>query len=256
MLQYNQIMIKNNLYRIILTYVEYILPKRRYKLSYEELSDLTKSFLGKRYTIPTLRKELSILRHTGLIASRMRYRKKVDVLSVDGKMFIAPALPKMKNEPWDGKWRVIVCNIPAGDKYSRKMLAEKLSRLGFKKIFRATYLSPHKHTGVLHRYATELGIRQYVLLFEAETLGMEAHAAQRAWKLDAINGQYRRFIASAKKSLKKTNDKYWPLTAKRIEQKFIAVYSQDPNFPDELLPSGWLAPRAHDYFKKIINSYK
>jgi len=249
-------MTKKNLYRVLLTYIGYILPTRRYKLSYEELSDLTKKYLGKRYTIPTLRKELSILRKKGLITGKKRYNKKVDILSVDGKMLIAPALPKMKTEPWDNKWRVIVCNIPAGDKYSRVSLFEKLSQLGYKKIFRATLICPHNNLSVLHRYTTELGIRQYVLLFEAENLGMEAHTASRAWKLDAINDQYRHFISAAKKALTQTNNKYWPLTAKKLEQNFIVIYVQDPNFPDELLPSGWLAPRAYDYFRKIVSSYK
>ncbi len=246
---------KNDLYRLLLTYVEYILPQRKYKLAYGELSDLTKQYLGKRYTIPTLRKEMSILRKNKLIISRKRYRKGIDILSVDGKMFIAPALPKMKTEPWDDKWRVAVCNIPSKDTFSQKKLTDKLLELGFKKIFRSTYLSPHKNLGVLHRYATELGIRQYILLFEAETLSMEAHAAERAWKLDRINKDYRKFISKAKDALKKTDGKYWPLSAKRLERKFISIYSQDPNFPDELLPCGWNAPRAHEYFKKIVSSY-
>ena len=248
-------MTKNNLFRVILTYIEYILPKRRYKLSYEELSELTKKYLGRRYTIPTLRKEMSILKSRGLIAHKLRYGKKVPILSVDGKMLVAPALPKMKNEPWDNKWRVAVCNIPSDDKYSRKMLAAKLQELGFKKIFRATYISPHSRLGVLHRYTTELGVRQYIMLLETDTLDMEAHVALRAWQLDSINKQYCQFIALAKNALKKAKSDYWPLTAKRLEQKFIAIYACDPSFPDELLPCAWHAPTALTYFKKLTQSY-
>jgi len=242
-------------YYPILTYIHYVLPKDRYKFSYVKLQKYIKDFTGLNYKITTLRKEISILRSTGFLTTKNRYRKPVLTLTTDGKFFIAPALPKMKNEPWDKKWRVVIANVPTADREYYIKLQVKLFDLGFRKVFRGTFISPHPYLATVHRYATNLGIRQFLLMFDTDSLEQEARTIQRTWNLDKIDKKYREFIAKSKRKFTKNNCADWPLIAKILELEFIKIYKTDPHFPDELLPALWHGNSAYIEFKKISRSY-
>lgn len=246
---------KNKHYYPILTYIHYVLPKQRYKFSYVKMQEYVEDFTRRSYTIPTLRKEMCYLRSADFIASKKRYTKTVPILTTNGKLFIAPALPKMKQEPWDGKWRVVVANVPTIERDLYQKLQKKMVDYNFCRALRGTYISPYPNLGVVHRYSTELGLRQFLMLFETLSVEQEARTIQRFWDTDELNKKYRNFISTARKFSKKKDCDEWPLKAKYLERTFIDIYSTDPNLPEELLGPNWSAPKAMRVFRKITKSY-
>jgi len=236
----------------ILIFIGFCLPEIGYKFSYSQMLKIFADFYGINYSIKTLRKEFSNLKKAGLITAAFRYRKKIPALTRGGRLKIIPRLPHKKFDPWDSKWRMVIFSIPEPERKYRLTLQQKLSDLSFQKIQKGVYISPHPLLRTISRTATELGIRQNLTLIEADKIDRERVAIQKIWNLSEINQQYRNFIHQAQKLKPK---KFWPLSAKQLEQKFSQIYQQDPHLPADLLPKDWQANRAYRIYKKIATSY-
>lgn len=246
----------NDFQKGILVYINYIVPQKRFKLSHADLQCALKFTLGKKYSLGTLRKETSKLRSAELIISKPRYRKQVPVLSVEGKLKIAPTLPYKSFGDWDKLWRIVFVQTPNSDRRDQIRFANNLLELGFKRLQKHVFISPHALLPSAHRIATYLGIRQYCLMFETSDLRGQEQIIDKVWNLDKIEKRYKKFIGTTNSYLVKRKSDYWPFVAKKLERIFIDIYSDDPHLPQELLPTSWPADKAYKVFKKITNSYK
>ena len=48
---------------------------------------------------------------------------------------------------------------------------------------------------------------------------------------------------------------FWPIQAKNLEKEFVTLYSDDPQLPEEFLPSSFKGKEAYGIFKALANSY-
>jgi len=183
----------------ILIFIGYCLPETDYKFSYSQIQKIFQDCYGISYSIKTLRKEVSRLKKTDLLTTAYRYRQKIPAITREGRLKILPRLPHKKFDPWDGVWRIVIFSIPERERKYRLILQKKLAELGFQKIQKGVYISPHPLLKAIGRCATELGIRQYLTLIEADKIDREKTAIQKIWRLEEINQQYKQFIRQAKK---------------------------------------------------------
>ncbi len=241
-----------NLQEKILIFIGYCLPEVGYKFSYQKMRRVFIEFYQAYYSIPTLRKELSNLKRAELITYRTRYRKKIPVLTRQGRLKIIPRLPYKKFEPWDKKWRIVIFSIPERERSFRTQLQKRLGELDFQKIKKGVYISPHPLLGAINRLTNELGIRQYLTMIEAEKIDQEKRAIQKIWDLDKVNLEYKEFIKDAGKIRRQ---KFWPLSAKQLEQKFYQIYQKDPHLPERFLLDNWYGDRAYKIYREIATSY-
>lgn len=243
-----------NLSTKILIYLADILPKVGHKFDYAQMQEILEKFYGQPHPLSTLRKEMSLLKKQGFIEYQSRYRKPVPVLSRAGKLRITPYLPFKKFGDWDGKWRIVLFHIPAYDHSSRKIFHETLKNLGFQKIQKGAYISPHPFLPTVRRVANELGIKQYLAIFETSDIDQEQKTISKIWQLDKINIEYAEFIKLARKSAANKSIT-WPFKAWELEQKFYQTYKKDPHLPKELLPKDWQGEKAYKKYKEIVMSH-
>ena len=241
-----------NLSEKILIFIGFCLSEIGYKFSYQKMADIFKKYYQTHHSITTLRKEFSNLKRAGLITFKTRYHRPIPILSRGGRLKITPHLPFKKFGHWDNKWRVVIFNIPEIDRLSRTILRQKLLELGFKKIQKGVYISPYPFFPTINRLATELGIRQYLTLIEAEKIDREKSAIAKIWNLNQINQEYQDFIREAQETKRHP---FWSLEAKILEQKFYEIYKKDPHLPKELLPSDWQGDEGYRIYKEIVMSY-
>jgi len=239
----------------ILIYVHYRLPHDGHKLSYQKLSDCLDGACHRHFSISTLRKEMSLLKKSGLITTKLRYRKPVPILSLDGKLTISTLLSYKKFGPWDNKWRVVIFSVPEREKGYRLLFQSEIEQLGFKKFGRNVYISPHAFLTSAKRIAAKYALDPYCTFIEAIKIENQSYAVEKIWHLDEINLKYKKFIATTKTTLKKYRQPYWPFFAKQLESEFASLYREDPHLPEELLPKGWLGTDACQIFKKVLRSY-
>ena|SRR3989338_8503040 len=145
-------------------------------------------------------------------------------LTLLGKKQIQKEFPLLgwRKKPWDGKWRIVMYDLPEKDRYKRDALRRVLKKLGMGQWQLSVWVSPHpiqdKIYGLLKRY----GLENYCGVYEAKRLVGEddREFARRIWDLDELNRSYQRGEVAMEELM------------------------DDPFLPKELLPENWYWEKA------------
>lgn len=78
---------------------------------------------------------------------------------------------KVRDEKWDGKWRIVIFDIPETNKRIRQALRETLRALEFWPLQKSVWISKKDYTKELRRWVRELGLSKHILTFETKDLG-------------------------------------------------------------------------------------
>lgn len=70
----------------------------------------------------------------------------------------------LKNENWDGKWRLVIFDIPESKRRLRNTLRQKLKEWGFKYWQKSLWASKKDIAGPLREFIDELGLSDLVLV--------------------------------------------------------------------------------------------
>lgn len=143
---------------------------------------------------------------------------------------------------WNGKWYLVIYDIPEEKKRERRILRDLLNKLGFGQLQKSVYVSPFNFLGEVKKIIRDYHLSDYVVLAITDKLGTkEARVlANRVWKLNKINQEYRDLLEALKKSNKK--DLYF---------RYLDILGRDPQLPKELLPEDWNGVEAHRLFEKL-----
>jgi len=79
-------------------------------------------------------------------------------------------LEKTKSDKWDGKWRVLVFDIPEKHKDYREFLRAELVEYGFKPLQKSVWISPYRSAEELRNSIEDRGMERWVKLLVAETV--------------------------------------------------------------------------------------
>ena len=70
-----------------------------------------------------------------------------------------------KQRKWDGKWRMIIFDIPNSKKAARDALRQKLNQLQFYPIQKSVFLTPYECEREIDFICSVFEVRKYVLIF-------------------------------------------------------------------------------------------
>ena len=70
-------------------------------------------------------------------------------------------LEKLRQGKWDGRWRVIIFDIPETLKKWREYLRKELKQLGFYPLQESVYITPYPVTGELDEVLKEWNLRKH-----------------------------------------------------------------------------------------------
>lgn len=130
---------------------------------------LMKMMFGRGKYKPKFKKEvvrlnLCRLKKQGLIARNPK--KKVYYLTEEGKelvVFIEDRLVLL-NAPWDGKFRIVVFDIPENKKGWRRWLRQQLSFLQFQMLQESVYIGKRPLPQGFYQEINDLGLNRYVFV--------------------------------------------------------------------------------------------
>ena len=74
---------------------------------------------------------------------------------------------------WDGKWRVVIFDVPENEKRKRDVLRDELRLLGFYRIQMSVYVYPFECTEVIRGISSRLNIKRSVLIMISEIIENE-----------------------------------------------------------------------------------
>ncbi len=75
------------------------------------------------------------------------------------------------DEKWDGKWRLVVWDIPEKRRQARDLLRFKLKQLGFKQWQQSIWASKINCTKLLRDFIKKVGIEDWVMVIESDNIG-------------------------------------------------------------------------------------
>lgn len=74
---------------------------------------------------------------------------------------------------WDGKWRVVIFDVPENCKSKRDILRRELKALGFYRIQMSVYVYPFECTQAIRKISSYLNIKKSVLIMISEIIENE-----------------------------------------------------------------------------------
>jgi len=127
------------------------------------------------YGIPELKKSslsqaLKRLRENGLI-ELIDDKELIIRLTDIGRDKILWEKIKNSNEKWDGKWRVVIWDIPEKRRVARDLLRYKLKQLGFERLQKSVWACQKNCTKELREFIRKVGIGDWVIVMEANDIG-------------------------------------------------------------------------------------
>jgi phenylacetic acid degradation operon negative regulatory protein len=175
---------------------------------------------------------------------------------------------EVEHKQWDGKWRLVVYNIPERQRALRDKLRVKLHSLGFAKLSTSLWIAPHDIRTEINEYLKDRGMVRYVETFVAEYTGVRhpREFAPLVWSIKDLAKKYAVFVDkcssvyAAFKRAEKTGGES-DLTecfAQRfcMTAEYVALRLEDPMLPLELLPENWVGLRAQKLHDTLLNILK
>ncbi len=214
----------------------------------------------------TIYKAVSRLEENGLLRKFNKDRKVHLRLTAKGRKVINEhrASDRKPLPVWDHKWRIIIFDIPEEKKHLGRMLRRFLISIGFGKVQRSVWISPHDLQKTVQRYANKLNLSKYIYLMAVDSFRSipEREMANRCWNIEKLHQDYLDLIEQYKKlredakKLKsdpssKNND-LLTILKNRLEWDYDSILLRDPRLPSELLPDQWGGEKARIYINQYI----
>lgn len=76
-----------------------------------------------------------------------------------------------ENKKWDGKWRLVIWDIPEKRRLARDLLRYKLKQLGFTQWQKSVWASKVNCTRILRDLIRKVGIGDWVMVIESDNVG-------------------------------------------------------------------------------------
>lgn len=139
---------------------------------YVRLEDFSYHHYRYIYGIPELKKSslsqaLKRLREGGLIEKTKVNGNIIFKLTTEGSFLIND---KFEDKDWDGKWRVVIFDIPEQKRVIRNLFRRNLKKWDFKPLQKSVWISKRNVFNKLESYIKDLGIEKWVIVMEVNRL--------------------------------------------------------------------------------------
>ena len=218
-----------------------------------------------------IRLGLSRMARHGVFAVRRSGRRSYYSLNAKGMKWMEQGRVRafeVKRRKWDGKWRLLVYNIPETMRELRSKLRYKLQSMGFANMSASVWVSPHDLEASLLQYLEQDNMLDKVETFTADYTGQhcEKELAARIWKIEELSSRYNTFLRRYGKLLSlygtsaKAGRTMSPADcfAQRfcMTAEYVALRLEDPMLPAELLPDNWVGIRTEKVYKNLLHLLK
>ena len=160
----------------------------------------------------------------------------------------------LAKKKWDGKWRMVIFDVPGRKNWKRDRLREKLKQLGFGMWQKSVYITPHPISDDFYETLQIMGMISYTVVVEVKQLkGLSLkEIAYSVWKIDKLEEKYWCWTMDVEKFLEKTKK------TKEQKEQLINDYEmllmEDPALPKEILPYDWVGEKANSVYKTLLNT--
>jgi phenylacetic acid degradation operon negative regulatory protein len=142
----------------------------------------------------------AVLRVTqqGWLEARTKRGKRYYALTEPGRrrmLEAAERIYKFKRVDWDGKWRMLVYNLPESRHELRNQIRQELKWLGWGSLSNSAWITPNNIVDITQEHLRSYRVNRHIEIFEAQHLGFsdEQELVKKCWDLSEIEARYRQF---------------------------------------------------------------
>ncbi|MEH7225501.1 PaaX family transcriptional regulator C-terminal domain-containing protein [Bacillus sp. JJ1566] len=167
-----------------------------------------------------------------------------------------------QNHIWDQKWRILTYSFPEEKREIRNKIRKELIWTGFGNLTNSTLVTPNPVEDQVKEMIRVYGIEEYAFLFTSSSIVTHDNQSiiDIGWDLDMVRDEYQTFIDKFTPKFDELREKALNNTLKDEEcfiERTVLVHEyrkflyQDPGFPRDLLPQGWIGIKARELFWNI-----
>ena len=130
---------------------------------------------GKKYSKLQYKNSFQYLKRNGHISVSKNRDDKIEIKLTDKghsqiKKFRLEKLEIPKPKNWDGKWHVLIFDVPNTNTSARRALQEKVKELGLRQLQKSVWIYPYKFEDEIVFIANLFGIDKYVEILTVEKI--------------------------------------------------------------------------------------
>ncbi len=208
---------------------------------------------GLQYNTNNFYKTVERLEKKGLLKKSRKEKKIYLQLTDQGKKVVRnhQRAGSRPTRSWDGKWRVVIFDIPERKADERRYFRNYLKTLGFRKVQRSTWLTPYNFQKLIDHFSLKMKISDYIYQMTVEQFRGLSNVAisQTFWPIKRINTEYHTLQKEYSSRFAQLQQNKGNLTAsiaifrKQLLLSLIwdyqAIAARDPHLPEEVLPEKW-----------------
>ncbi|HUK88778.1 MAG TPA: PaaX family transcriptional regulator C-terminal domain-containing protein [Blastocatellia bacterium] len=214
------------------------------------------------FTDGAVRAAVARVTQQGWIEAKTKSNKRYYALTERGRRRMAEAaerIYKFKREHWDGRWRILVYNIPEKKHELRSQIRQELKWLGWGSLSNSAWITPNNIVDRTIEHLKSYRIDKYVEIFDATHLAFseDQELLKKCWDLTAIDAGYRKFISIYQPRLAEAEVSPPPPDRAFVEKTMLVHEYRKFLFIDPRLPSEMCAPFTHgeDVSKLFLDYY-
>ncbi|MEO8487315.1 MAG: PaaX family transcriptional regulator C-terminal domain-containing protein [Betaproteobacteria bacterium] len=205
------------------------------------------------------------LARDGWLAAESRGRRSRYKVTAAGAARFAHAFHRVYDapfEPWNGEWEAVVVHGDRVGPAMRRHLRDELGWAGFALLAPGVYLRPARDDGAATRIVDALDAARWVTGFAARDSANAASSglaarAEGAYALEALAGDYRRFLArysgvadALARRVRPTPDQAFAIRTLLVHA-YRRVRLRDPQLPRAVLGTDWPGGPAYTLCQAI-----
>ncbi|MEH7235669.1 PaaX family transcriptional regulator [Bacillus sp. JJ1562] len=167
-----------------------------------------------------------------------------------------------QNHIWDQKWRILTYSFPEEKREIRNKIRKELIWTGFGNLTNSTLVTPNPVEEQVKEMIKVNGIEEYAFLFTSSSIVTHDNQSiiDIGWDLNMVRDEYQTFIEKFTPKFEELREKALNNTLKDEEcfiertalvHEYRKFLYQDPGFPRDLLPEGWIGIKARELFWNI-----
>lgn len=154
---------------------------------------------------------------------------------------------------WDGRWRLVIFNVPEKNRDLRDRIRRALSRLGMGILQPSVWISPKDIKNDIENIRHQLHLENTLKFFEvSRNSSLDKTIIEKSWKLNDLEDEYKKFNFYAERILKALDKDPNPrFTAKKYIFQYALILQKDPILPWEFRAKDQLRSTAHEFYLKL-----
>lgn len=199
---------------------------------------------------------LSKLKNLGWAQKNIKDNENYYKITDKGESYFDETLKILKlPSKWDGKWRLVLFDIPENKRASRDKLRRALSGLGMGILQASVWISPIDISKEVDDIRKHLKLENNIKYFQVTSSdNLNEQIIHKAWNNKDVVFKLERFIKDAQWSMKKmgkgNGDRY---NAKKLIFEYALILKNDPQLPLVIIEKNEIRRNARLVYHKLRN---